>query len=145
MDLLRLKPDKICSCSSSQISGNILGKFFKWGAPLPKIRFSATEKAVFKILPKKPDWKPDWGSRKLPCTNTNQKTFWQHFICNSNLHSLSQLRHRGTPYTTLGDHRIILPVAHACSSKRSCAPTWPALATLPVHTGSLRRSLWGGK
>jgi len=52
MDLLRQKPDKICSCSS-QISGNILGKFFKWGAPLPKIRFLATEKAVFKILPKK--------------------------------------------------------------------------------------------
>ena len=54
MDLLRLKPDKICS-SHHKFLGTFLGKFIKWGAPLPKIRFSATEKAVFKILPKKPD------------------------------------------------------------------------------------------
>ena len=47
----KTKTRKFCS-SSSEISGNILGKFIKWGAPLPKIRFSATEKAVFKILPK---------------------------------------------------------------------------------------------
>jgi len=61
MDLLRLKPDKICS-SHHKFLGTFLGKFFKWGAPLPKKRFSATEKAVFKILPKNQTGVP--GSKK---------------------------------------------------------------------------------
>ena len=51
MDLLRQKPDKICSCSS-QISGNILGKFFKWGAPLPKKGFQRLKRPFLKFYQK---------------------------------------------------------------------------------------------
>ena len=53
-DLLRQKPENSAH-PHHKFLGTFLGKFIKWGAPLPKIRFSATEKAVFKILPKKPD------------------------------------------------------------------------------------------
>ena len=50
-DLLRQNSKKTAH-PHHKFLGTFLGKFIKWGAPLPKIRISATEKAVFKILPK---------------------------------------------------------------------------------------------
>ena len=50
-DLLRQKPENSAH-PHHKFLGTFLGKFINWGAPLPKIRISATEKAVFKILPK---------------------------------------------------------------------------------------------